>query len=322
MATLRDRLQTLHRQLSVLANDERGSDPASLRGADDEAVLAAVEGLVDAAIARSRAAAQERLLFDHGPVVVFRWSSAEGWPVEYVSPNVLELTGYPHEDFSTGRRPYSQVIAPEDLAHVGAEVASNSRSGVAWFEHDPYRVVRADGRKVWVADYTVVVRDAAGAITHYYGYIMDIGARHELLLQQAKELRQLGTPVLRVWKGVLALPLIGNLDAKRADRVLEVLLGAVSESGVRVAVIDLTGVEAIDSDGAGHLLKLVQAVGLLGADCVLSGISPAVALLFLQQAIDMQRVRIFATLEDALAHAMRRAAGEGVEESERRRRLP
>lgn len=309
MSSLRDRIESLHRRLSDLGNDGRGGAPASLEAADDEAALAAVEGLVEVAIERSRAAVQERLLFDHGPVVVFRWRNADGWPVEYVSPNVSELTGYPAEEFSTGRLPYVGVIAPSDLAHVGAEVASHSQSGVPWFEHDPYRIVRADGRSVWVADYTVILRNAAGAITHYYGYIMDIGARHELLLQQAKELRQLGTPVLRVWKGVLALPLIGHLDASRAARVLDVLLAAVSQSRARVAVIDLTGVEAIDGETAGHLLKLIQATALLGTDCVLSGISPAVAMLFVQQAIDMQGVRAFATLEDALAHAMRRAAG-------------
>lgn len=286
-------------------------EPPSLEGADDEAVLAAIEALARAALERASLAAQERRLFEHGPVVVFRWRNTEGWPVEYVSPNVVELTGYPVDDFSTGRRPYGSIIFSDDLQQVGEEVATFSQRGAPWFEHAPYRIVRADGRRIWVTDYTVVVRDASGAITHFYGYIFDITDRHELLVQQADALRQLSAPVLSVWKGVLALPLIGHLDARRADRILEVLLGAVARSRARVAMIDLTGVDVIDIDTAGHLLRLVQAVGLLGADCVLSGISPAVARLFVEQGVDLQRARAFSTLEDALAYATRRTALSG-----------
>jgi rsbT co-antagonist protein RsbR len=311
MSPLRTRLEAIYQRLSQLDTDESSSAPPSLEGADDEAVLATIEALSQAALERSILAAQERRLFEHGPVVVFRWRNTEGWPVEYVSPNVVELTGYPIDDFKEGRRPYASIIDADDVERVGAEVATNSQKDVLWFEHAPYRIVCADGRRLWITDYTVILRDASGVITHYYGYIFDITRRHELLVRQADALRQLGAPVLSVWKGVLALPLIGHLDAQRADRILEVLLSAVTQSRARVAVIDLTGVDVVDSDTAGHLFRLFQAVGLLGADCVLSGISAPVAQLFVEQGVDLQRMRAFATLEDALAHAMRRTAGGG-----------
>jgi rsbT co-antagonist protein RsbR len=311
MSLLGTRLEAIYKQLSQLDMDSGSLVSPALEGADDEALLAAIEELSRAALERSSLAAQERRLFEHGPVVVFRWRATEGWPVEYVSPNVVELTGYPMDDFSTGRRPYASIIFSGDLKQVGEEVATFSQRGVPWFEHAPYRIVRADGRQLWVTDYTVVLRDASGAITHYYGYIFDITGRHELLVRQADALKQLSAPVLSVWKGVLALPLIGHLDPQRADRILEVLLGAVTQSRAHVAVLDLTGVDVIDSDTAGHLFRLVQAVALLGADCVLSGISPAVARLFVEQGVDLQRVRAFSTLEDALAYAMRRAAFHG-----------
>lgn len=307
MSPLRTRLEAIHRRLSQLDTDGSPSAP-SLEGADDEAVLAAIEALSQAALERARLAAQERRLFEHGPVVVFRWRNAEGWPVEHVSPNVFELTGYPIDDFSKGRRAYASIIYGDDGERVGAEVATYSQKGVPWFEHAPYRIVRADGRRIWVTDYTVILRDASGVITHYYGYIFDITSHHELLVRQADALRQLGAPVLSVWKGVLALPLFGHLDAQRAARILEVLLGAVTRSRARVAVIDLTGLDVVDGDTVGHLLRLVQAVGLLGAECVLSGISPSVARLFVEQEVDLQRMQVFSTLEDALAHAMRRTA--------------
>jgi rsbT co-antagonist protein RsbR len=304
MSPLRTRIEAIYQQLSRLTTDGSSGAPPSLEGVDDEGALAAVEALAQEALEGSRRWVQERRLFEHGPVVVFRWRNEEGWPVEYVSPNVTELTGYPVDDFSSGRRPYAGIIYDEDIKRVGEEVATFSQSGALWFEHAPYRVVRADGRRIWVTDYTVILRDAGGVITHYYGYIFDITTRHELLVRQADALKQLGAPVLRVWNGVLAVPLVGHLDAQRADRILEVLLGAVTEARARVAVIDLTGVDVVDSDTAGYLIRLVQAVGLLGADCVLSGISPAVAQLFVDQRVDLQRVRAFSTLEDALAHAL------------------
>jgi len=308
MSPLRTRLEAIYQQLSQLNPNDSSSALPPLEGAGDEAVLDAIETLAQAALDRSNSAAQERRLFEHGPVVVFRWRNNEGWPVEYVSPNVVELTGYPVDDFSTGRRPYASIIYKDDLERVGSEVGTYSQKGVTWFEHAPYRIVRADGHQLWVTDYTVVLRDASGVITHYYGYIFDITSRHELLLRQADALKQLGAPVLSVWKGVLALPLMGHLDAQRADRILEVLLSAVTQSRARVAVIDLTGVDVVDSDTAGHLIRLVQAVALLGADCVLSGISPSVAQLFVDQGVDLTGVRAFSTLENALAYAMRRTA--------------
>ncbi|NUQ75016.1 MAG: PAS domain-containing protein [Polyangiaceae bacterium] len=308
MSPFSTRLEAIRKQLVQLNLNEGSNPPPAPDGGSDEALLSTIEALAKTALDRSHRAAQERRLFEHGPVVVFRWRNSEGWPVEYVSPNVVELTGHALDDFRTGKLPYSNIIAKDDLGRVGSEVATFSQKGVPWFEHAPYRIVHADGRELWVTDYTVVVRDESGTITHYYGYIFDITSRHELLLRQAEALKQLGAPVLSVWKGVLALPLVGHLDAQRANRILEVLLGAVTEKRARVAILDLTGVDVVDRDTAGHLIKLVQAVALLGADCVLSGISPTVAHLFIEQAVDLKGVRAFSTLEDALAYGTRRTA--------------
>lgn len=107
-----------------------------------------------------------------GPVVVFRWANTEGWPVEYVTPNVLEMFGHSAEDFLTGRVPYASVVHPDDLARVGQEVADAQAHGLDHFEQ-AYHFLRADGEIRHLYDYTVVLRDVAGAVTHFEGYVLD-----------------------------------------------------------------------------------------------------------------------------------------------------
>lgn len=107
-----------------------------------------------------------------GPVVVFRWANREGWPVEYVTPNVLEMFGHSAEDFLTGRVPYATVVHPDDLDRVGLEVMDAQTKGVEHFEQS-YHFLRADGAVRHLYDYTVVHRDADGNATHFEGYVLD-----------------------------------------------------------------------------------------------------------------------------------------------------
>ncbi len=119
---------------------------------------------------------RERRLFMGGPVVVFRWVNAPGWPVEYVSPNVIDLFGHSSEDFITGRVPYADVVHGDDLDRIAAEVAEHSAAGVACFEQE-YRINLPGGEVRWLYDFTVLNRDQAGVITHYDGYVLDATER-------------------------------------------------------------------------------------------------------------------------------------------------
>jgi signal transduction histidine kinase len=159
----------------------------------DDGELGELEHEVNRLLRVNRVGSQERLLFLVGPVVMFRWVNVPGWPVEYVSPNVTALTGYPVEDFTSGRRAYASLIHPDDLARVLEEVTSNSKSNTSWFMHQPYRVLRADSVALWVADYTVILRDEAGTITHFFGYIMDISEQVEQTLRLEQERRRADT---------------------------------------------------------------------------------------------------------------------------------
>ncbi len=154
-----------------------GRTPSITEPGDGE--LGELEREVNGLVKASRIGLQERLLFLVGPVVMFQWKNAPDWPVAYVSPNVLALTGYPAEDFASDRRLYASVIHEDDAPRVLAEVTGFSQGDANWFMHSPYRIVRADGVALWVADYSVILRDEAGAITDYFGYIMDISEQVE-----------------------------------------------------------------------------------------------------------------------------------------------
>ncbi len=149
------------------------------------------------ALVRKQAEAQlqqERGLFIAGPVVVIKWGNAPGWPVEYVSPNLVTQFGYAPADFTSGRLTYGQRIHPDDQARVTAEDQAYRQQGADWFEQE-YRLARADGQYRWVHNFTRVHRDAAGAITHYDAYLSDITARKEAeeeIRQRNRELETVG----------------------------------------------------------------------------------------------------------------------------------
>ncbi len=119
----------------------------------------------------------DKSLFERGPVVLFKWRNEPGWPVEYVSKNVAEVTGFDVEAFLSGSVAYASLIVEEDLARVSEEVERGSSSGEPSFEHEPYRLRRADGQVVWLYDHTHLVRDESGTLTHYLGYVFDITGR-------------------------------------------------------------------------------------------------------------------------------------------------
>ena len=126
---------------------------------------------------QSRLSAIDISIFNHGPVVVFRWRNAEHWPVEFVTPNVQALLGYAAEEFLAGRVRYTDLIHPDDLARVAEEVQLYSESGSERFQHADYRMVARNGNIYWVEDHSQIIRDDEGEVTHYLGYLLDVTAR-------------------------------------------------------------------------------------------------------------------------------------------------
>ena len=131
--------------------------------------------------------------------------------------------------------------------------------------------------------------------------------REELISRQQQEMLELSTPVVELWDGILALPLIGTLDSARTQVVMESLLERIVETGSGIAIIDITGVPTVDTLVAQHLLKTVAAARLMGADCIISGIRPQIAQTIVHLGVELQDVITKATLADAFAIALRRA---------------
>jgi rsbT co-antagonist protein RsbR len=130
--------------------------------------------------------------------------------------------------------------------------------------------------------------------------------REEVIIRQQQELMELSTPVVTLWNGVLALPIIGTLDSARTQVVMESLLQRVVESGASIAIIDITGVPTVDTVTAQHLLKTVAAARLMGADCIISGIRPQIAQTIVHLGVELGSVVTKATLADAFAVALKR----------------
>lgn len=131
-------------------------------------------------------------------------------------------------------------------------------------------------------------------------------ARESLITRQQEELIELSTPVVQLWEGILALPLIGTLDSERTQVVMENLLERLVATGSSMAVIDITGVPTVDTLVAQHLLKTVAAAQLMGADCIISGIRPQIAQTIVHLGIDLSAVATKASLADAFALALKR----------------
>jgi rsbT co-antagonist protein RsbR len=130
--------------------------------------------------------------------------------------------------------------------------------------------------------------------------------REEVIARQQQELLELSTPVVNLWKDILALPLIGTLDSARTQVVMESLLQKIVETGAAIAIIDITGVPTVDTLVAQHLLKTVAAARLMGADCIISGIRPQIAQTIVHLGVDLGSVITKATLADAFLIALKR----------------
>jgi rsbT co-antagonist protein RsbR len=156
--------------------------------------------------------------------------------------------------------------------------------------------------------------DRAGLFT-FDSYVR---AREELISDQAEQLLELSTPVVKLWEGVVAVPLVGTLDSARAQVVMERLLQTLVDTSSPYAIIDITGVPAVDTQVAQHILKTVVAARLMGADCIISGIRPQIAQTIVALGIEFGDIATKASLADALRHILRRTETKASQRAARR----
>lgn len=146
---------------------------------------------------------------------------------------------------------------------------------------------------------TLVDKMAQHTVTCYQS------TREDIIRRQQQELLELSTPVIKLWDGVLAVPMIGTLDSSRTQLVMEALLQRIVDTGSELAIIDITGVPTVDTLVAQYLLKTVTAIRLMGAEAIISGIRPQIAQTIVHLGIDLQGITTKASLADALALALK-----------------
>jgi len=138
------------------------------------------------------------------------------------------------------------------------------------------------------------------AINSFETYIK---GREEVILRQTDEMAEISTPVIRVWDGILALPIIGTLDSSRTQVIMEALLNEIVTSGSSITILDISGVPTVDSLVAQHLIKTVSATRLMGAECIISGIRPEIAQTIVHLGIDLTGIITKSSLASALQFA-------------------
>ncbi|HKT01907.1 MAG TPA: PAS domain S-box protein [Rugosimonospora sp.] len=228
------------------------------------------------------------------------------------NPGAERLTGYPATEV-IGR--HVSMFYPDEDARGGMverEMAAAVRAGR--METEGWRL-RKDGTRYWVNVVLSPIRDDAGELIGYVTVARDLSERREqeqLVQRQRDEILELSTPVIQVWDKVLVLPLIGTLDSMRASRLTESLLDRISSDHAEVVILDVSGVPAIDSGVARHLLKTVEAARLMGTTSVLSGVRPEIAQSIVHLGIDLLGLRSRTTLKDALQLALRMVGVEGL----------
>ena len=133
----------------------------------------------------------------------------------------------------------------------------------------------------------------------------ELQERLQTIQRQQEAINELSTPVIKVWEGLLVLPIIGTLDSQRTQRMMESLLQQIVTTGSKMAILDITGVPVVDTMVANHLIKTITAAALMGAECILSGISPSIAQTIVHLGIDLTGIKTKSTMMEAMRYAIR-----------------
>jgi rsbT co-antagonist protein RsbR len=156
--------------------------------------------------------------------------------------------------------------------------------------------------------YAVPLKDEEGNVIGGLEFVIDITERiqyEERLKEQSHTIREMSTPTIELWSGVLVLPVVGVVDSMRAQHMMDSMLNKIAETHSKVIIMDIQGVAAVDTAVANHLIKITMATKLMGCECILSGITPAVAQTIIQLGIDMENIKTKSTLSDGLAEAFK-----------------
>ena len=166
-----------------------------------------------------------------------------------------------------------------------------------------------------IGDLTEELQEREKAQKELEEKLRTIQRQQETIRKQQEDLLELSSPVTKVWDDVLILPVIGTLDSRRTQVMMENLLENIVSTGCTIAILDITGVPTVDTQVANHLIKTVTAARLLGAECIISGIRPAIAQTIVHLGIDLSAIKTKATLQDAMRYAFQATGQKMPDES-------
>lgn len=200
----------------------------------------------------------------------------------------------------------SRFYPPEAVQKGFPEQELKTAAQDGRFEDEGWRI-RKDGSRFWANVILTALRDKDGSLRGFAKVTRDLTERkqaEERIQQQSREIMELSTPVMQLWQGVVAAPLIGSLDSQRTQQFMERLLSRIVETNSPVALVDITGVPTIDTQTAQHLIDTVSAVRLLGAQVVLTGVRPAIAQTLVHLGIDLSDIITRSSLAAGLLVAL------------------
>lgn len=221
-------------------------------------------------------------------------------PADFISDYLERVVGYTAHEWLTTPNFWASIIHPDDLQRTLEATARALAEGIP---APPYRVRAKHGATIYFQSYMRVYRNSAGIPERLYGLTLDVTKFKEAEEANASLLQQLialSAPVIPVHKDVIVVPLMSVLDAARAERLLVSLLDGVSQKNAKVAIVDLTGISAVDAHGAEGLVQAARAVQLLGTRVILTGLSAEVAKCMIELGLSLEGLPTRATLARAL----------------------
>jgi len=214
------------------------------------------------------------------------------------------ITGYRADEILS--RHFSCFYSAEDVQQGKTERELNTASTDGRFEDEGWRT-RKDGSRFWANTIVTALRDRKTRLQGFALVSRDISERkraEEQIKRQAQEIQELSTPVMQVWQGIVAAPLIGSLDSQRTQQFMERLLQRIVETNSPVALVDITGVPTIDTQTAQHIIETISAVRLLGAQVILTGVRPTTAQTLVHLGIDLSNIITRSSLAGGLRVAL------------------
>jgi rsbT co-antagonist protein RsbR len=223
----------------------------------------------------------------------------------FASRDMARMIGYTEDEIQTmGGQILPTIIHPDDAARIPAQIALVMAAKDGEVILLEYRLRDHGGAYRWVEDRIVVLsRNADGGVRQHLGMVYDITERKSMI-------RELACPLLPIAENIVVMPIIGSIHEARVEQIMETLLQNISRMGTRIAILDITGVRAVDAQVARGLAQVAQAAKLLGARVALTGMSPAVAQALVSLGVDLHGIITLGTLEAGITWAMQRQSGE------------